>query len=314
MGYPRTGTTFLQKNIFPQHSEINYLGPKDYLQSQTALTLQKLDRLGNIFTSKEIDEECDLKEIENIINIEHFSKYKVNVISSERYTMFTNINDFNDIKLINKFVKSYHPNLEVEFLIVLRNQYDLIKSLYFHKYRWVSKILNINNFEDFVKFLRKDLPFNTDTYTFLNFVKNFNFLYMNDKLETIFPNSKINFLKYENLKNDKKTFFLELSKILKVDHHETLNISKKKDENVSNKDDIRTFYRSKTLTSILNLGIILKIKNIIPLKLKRFIVNISIIFTKKQKKSDENIERKIFEEYFLESNEKFFKKKNIKYF
>ena len=193
MGYPRTGTTFLQKNIFPQHSEINYLGPKDYLQSQTALTLQKLDRLGNIFTSKEIDEECDLKEIENIINIEHFSKYKVNVISSERYTMFTNINDFNDIKLINKFVKSYHPNLEVEFLIVLRNQYDLIKSLYFHKYRWVSKILNINNFEDFVKFLRKDLPFNTDTYTFLNFVKNFNFLYMNDKLETIFPNSKINF-------------------------------------------------------------------------------------------------------------------------
>ena len=49
---------------------------------------------------------------------------------------------------------------------------------------------------------------------------------MNDKLETIFPNSKINFLKYENLRNDKKTFF-KLSKILKVDHHETLNISKK---------------------------------------------------------------------------------------
>ena len=47
-----------------------------------------------------------------------------------------------------------------------------------------------------------------------------------------------------------KKLFLELSKILKVDHHETLNISKKKDENVSNKDDIRTFYRSKTLTSI----------------------------------------------------------------
>ena len=104
--------------------------------------------------------------------------------------MFTNINDFNDIKLINKFVKSYHPNLEVEFLIVLRNQYDLIKSLYFHKYKWVSKILNINNFEDFVKFLRKDLPFNTDTYTFLNFVKNFNFLYMNDKLKQFFQIQK----------------------------------------------------------------------------------------------------------------------------
>ena len=77
MGYPRTGTTFLQKNIFPQHREINYVVPKDYLQSQTALTLQKLDRLGNIFTSKEIDEECDLKEIENIINIEHFINIKL---------------------------------------------------------------------------------------------------------------------------------------------------------------------------------------------------------------------------------------------
>ena len=30
IGYPRTGTTFLQANIFPFHSQINYLGPKHH--------------------------------------------------------------------------------------------------------------------------------------------------------------------------------------------------------------------------------------------------------------------------------------------
>ena len=30
LGYPRTGTTFLQKNIFPIHKQINFLGPNNY--------------------------------------------------------------------------------------------------------------------------------------------------------------------------------------------------------------------------------------------------------------------------------------------
>ena len=28
IGYPRTGSTFIQKYLFEKHSEINYLGPK----------------------------------------------------------------------------------------------------------------------------------------------------------------------------------------------------------------------------------------------------------------------------------------------
>ena len=30
LGYPRTGTTYLQKNIFPLHKQINLLGPCNY--------------------------------------------------------------------------------------------------------------------------------------------------------------------------------------------------------------------------------------------------------------------------------------------
>ena len=30
LGYPRTGSTYLQTNIFPKHKEINFLGPKNY--------------------------------------------------------------------------------------------------------------------------------------------------------------------------------------------------------------------------------------------------------------------------------------------
>jgi len=316
LGYPRTGTTYLQKNLFPLHSEINYAGPKDYIQShQTALTLQKLDLLGNIYTSKEIeDDKYDLNELKKIIDIEKFSKDKVNIVSSERYTMFTNINEFNDIKLLNKFLKSFYPNLEVEFLIVLRNQYDLIKSLYFHKYRWISKILNIKNFNEFVKFLRKDLPFNTDNYLFLNFIKNFNFLYMNDKIETIFPKSKINYLKFETLGENKEAFFSDISKILNINEKETLEISERKPENVSNKGAIRNIYRSSFIVTFLNFSLFLKLKKIIPNSFKTILVNILNLFTKNFKKTNEDEERKIFFEYFLESNEKFYDKTKIKYF
>ena len=31
LGYPRTGSTYLQKNIFPIHKQICFLGPKNFL-------------------------------------------------------------------------------------------------------------------------------------------------------------------------------------------------------------------------------------------------------------------------------------------
>ena len=40
-GYPRTGTTLLQKNLFRFHSNINYLGPKSYDENFKVLINQK---------------------------------------------------------------------------------------------------------------------------------------------------------------------------------------------------------------------------------------------------------------------------------
>ena len=46
LGYPRTGTTLLQKNIFRYHSQINYLGAKIYdLTYKVKIDQKKIDEL-----------------------------------------------------------------------------------------------------------------------------------------------------------------------------------------------------------------------------------------------------------------------------
>ena len=50
LGYPRTGTTFLQTHIFPKHKEINFLGPKNYLNWQDVkIDQDTLDKFRDIY-------------------------------------------------------------------------------------------------------------------------------------------------------------------------------------------------------------------------------------------------------------------------
>ena len=56
LGYTRTGTTFLQKYIFPKHRDINYLGAKNFYDSnQVKISQYKLDLLANLYTKLELD-------------------------------------------------------------------------------------------------------------------------------------------------------------------------------------------------------------------------------------------------------------------
>ena len=56
IGYPRTGSTFIQKYLFEKHSEINYLGPKYYdLNFKPYLTDTKMLEINNLKTDKEIN-------------------------------------------------------------------------------------------------------------------------------------------------------------------------------------------------------------------------------------------------------------------
>ena len=55
----------------------------------------------------------------------------------------TNIN----IDFIKVLINQKYKNVKFDFLIVLRNQYDLIKSIYHFNYHKISKILRIKDFK-----------------------------------------------------------------------------------------------------------------------------------------------------------------------
>ena len=145
LGYPRTASTFFQTNIFPKHKQINFLGPKNYLNWQNVkISQDDLDKLSHLYL---------LKHQNDFTNglIKLFDKKKINVISSERYLTYQNIiNNFYDCKFIEKLLQNQNEELKVSFIVVLRNQYDLINSFYHHAYPQIVKFLKIKNFEELI--------------------------------------------------------------------------------------------------------------------------------------------------------------------
>ncbi len=105
LGYPRSGTTYLQKNIFPHHNEINYLGPKNYHDlKDVKITQVELDKLASI--SEDINSINKDISLSNKDYIKLFDRDKINVISSERYSSYRNIiNNFRDIEYLNALMK-----------------------------------------------------------------------------------------------------------------------------------------------------------------------------------------------------------------
>ena len=108
--------------------------------------------------------------------IQYFDEDKINVISSEAYTMFQNsIYNFRDLRYLEILLNKNYKNVRFDFLIVLRNHYDLIKSIYHFNYHKISKILQIKDFKLIFDLLDDKIP---DEYDFplKQFLLNYDFL------------------------------------------------------------------------------------------------------------------------------------------
>jgi hypothetical protein len=147
LGFPRTATTFLQSSVFPKHKEINFLGPKNYNNwdgsdlkqfPEAKISEADLDKI-TLYSDEFMRNKEDL--LTKFYKI--FDKDKINVISNERYTTYLNFtNNFKDIKHFEILLNEKFGNVNLDFIIVIRNQYELIKSAYFNFYPHLSKFLN----------------------------------------------------------------------------------------------------------------------------------------------------------------------------
>ena len=245
IGYRRTGSTFLQKYIFPLHKKINFIGLKNY-NNWSDLKITQDD-----FLNLKIKKISDLES--------KFDQNKINIISSEFFSSHVNYpNNFDEIKILEKILKINFDDIKIDFLVVLRNQYELIKSLYFNSYPNISKDLEVFEFEKLVNSFNDDLS-KIKNKQIIKFIKSFDYLEIYSLIQKNFPNAKIKFLFFSDLKE--KNFVTEFSKFLNLDFDYTANLFNKGSEiNKSRKEKVKLYIQVGGDISYQNIKL-LKIQN-----------------------------------------------------
>lgn len=134
IGMPKAASTFLQTQIFPNLKDVCFLG-KYHLKNHPGVAVSPI---GNLTFLQELMNSISAIDNWHLADLPNFSKsavekiiseaeknYSVLVISEELYATLPFVSNY-----LNKY-KHYFPDLKV--LIIVRNQKDIISSLYRYK-------------------------------------------------------------------------------------------------------------------------------------------------------------------------------------
>ena len=207
IGYPRTGTTYLQEKVFPKINNINFIGkPFKSTNSKIFYNFEK-----KIFNYDEIFFNENIKNIAN--DLKPLFKNKINLISHEGFLRNTRFfekkhkfykgNNYSlNLKRIYQILSFLIKKKNIFFLIFIRKQEDILPSYYSNF--WKAE-LELHPKIDFLKFIKDSL----DSKKY-NFSKAINYYNLFNFLSNFIPKKNIIFLNYESFfekeKNTIKTF------------------------------------------------------------------------------------------------------------
>ena len=186
IGYPKTGTTFLQNKIFNM-DKFNYF------------ILKKFDYIfDSILYDSDQNFKSKKKKISDIFK-KFILKNKINIISREGFLgLNTNIKrNFARLKeLLNKDVK-------IIFIMVVRKQINILESFYAEDFINISKKQKEYKFyKNFIfNFCKLNISKNDQTYIIR---ENLKYYKIYQKIKKIFPLSKIIIFDYDDLFHNKK--------------------------------------------------------------------------------------------------------------
>ena len=216
IGLPKTGTTSLQHFFFPCHSQIDYLGKhyvkarKDYDQRD-----QFVDSIIRLIYSRD-EIEFDLTFCKNRFDKvkEGLNGKRVAVISYEALT--ENISYIPaDRKLIAQ--RLYNVFGESKIIITIRNQLDMIVSA------WAETAAKLARYKPFKIWLIEQ---NNNFYRGILYrLKYFELI---EAYSRIFGKDNIGVFLLEDLKEDPRKYYIELSNYLNIDTDESLFLLEKK--------------------------------------------------------------------------------------
>ena len=308
-GYPRTGTTLLQKNLFRFHSNINYLGPKSYDENFKVLINQKeIDELEKIYLENKKNKLFYFKNLNKKINLDLFSTNKINIFSSEKYLFYSRYKRYEGLIALTDFLKEKF-DLKIKIFYTIRHQYELIESIYHHSHGFLKNFLNVSSLNDLVRKIElNQIENHSNIYHFLK-AYDFNFTF--EEIKSKFKDAHIKIFNFKDLKNQKDKFVEDLSIFLNIDSNEAKLILENKKDNQSKIVNDKRILQSNIQRIISNNNYYKSIKFLIPSKFKKIVNN--LLATKSEIKYDEEKHmRSVIENFYLKSNKEFFNKTGIK--
>jgi hypothetical protein len=217
IGYPKAASTTLQCNLFFEHSEINYLsinGPTHKENFQIDENIRKLHQ--ELITLNGI--EYHYSNTRNFFN-DVIKKY----MSSEKRNLFSSEALLNQ-NFVDNYLKAYRlkeifPNAKI--IIVLRNQVDLLRSIY-------DMRCGGGRYIAFDKWLEMELKhFNTNFSGGLKFYETVAFY------QELFGKHNVEVLLFEELLESINSFAHKLSAFIDIDAEQTNNLLKNKPLNTA---------------------------------------------------------------------------------
>jgi uncharacterized protein YozE (UPF0346 family) len=223
LGFPKTSSTNLQKNFYPNIQNINYIG-RYYHKPNSKI----FDELNSYIEKREnFDQKrlIDLKE-----NFKQICRNKINIISQENWTVpYEKNNVTKNIKIVSQFEKLDRVNkffndlnLDYKYFLIVRDKVTATKSLFVTESEYIDKLFGSEclDFNYFVsKFLNKDSDYEK--------MKLFFEVYNLKKIKQIISGRDLTLFEYDKIKNNPKEFIKDFSSYLgiKLDENLAKNIS-----------------------------------------------------------------------------------------
>ncbi len=226
LGFPKTSSTNLQKNFYPNIQNINYIGR--YYHKPNSKIFDELDRYilkrenSAFFDQKRL---IDLKE-----NFKQICRHKINIISQDNWLIPWRKNNvtknieivpqFEMLDRVNKFFNDL--NLDYKYFLIVRDKVTTTKSLFVTEKDFIYKLFGSEclDFNYFVsKFLNKDSDYEK--------MKLFFEVYNLKKIKQIISGRDLTIFEYDKIKNNPKEFIKDFSSYLgiKIDENLAKNIS-----------------------------------------------------------------------------------------
>ncbi len=233
VGYPKAASTTLQVNLFSKHPEIDYLG-KHYASSCKNGTWAK----DNIWTTVEnkilLKTETQKIHWKNIKEIYSNSKdlpliragseamegearsihdlHRAIVLSNEGFLNGA----WQPVEEVPQRLKKYFPNASI--LIVIRNQFDLLESLYFqlNKQSYLDSVRRKLSFRNWMELELKHID--------KSFIRTLRYKEFIDKYLNSFGSENVHIFLMEELQNNLPSFCQKISNVLDVDEEKTIEL------------------------------------------------------------------------------------------